>query len=57
MKNFTKIIIKKFGLILIFYFFLHNSIVKAEVFNEIIIIGNKRLSSETILMFSGLKKK
>ncbi len=57
MKNFTKIIIKKFGLILIFYFFLHNSILKAEVFNEIIIIGNKRLSSETILMFSGLKKK
>ena len=54
MKNLTKIIIKKFGLILIFYFFLHNPILKAEVYNEIIIIGNKRLSSETIRMFSGL---
>ena len=57
MKKLTKIIIKKISLILLFYFFLHNSILKAEIFNEIIITGNKRLSFETILMFSGLKKK
>ena len=57
MKKLTKIIIKKISLILLFYFFLHNSILKAEIFNEIIITGNKRLSFETILMFSGLKNK
>ena len=57
MKNLTKIAIKKFSFILLFYFFLNNSILKAEIFNEIIITGNNRLSYETILMFSGLKKK
>ena len=56
MKNITKKIIKKFNLIFLFYFFLHNSLLKAEIFNEIIITGNKRLSVETILMFSGLEK-
>ena len=57
MKNLIKIIIKKFSLFLLFYFFLQNSILKAEIYNEIIITGNKRLSFETILMFSGLKNK
>ena len=57
MKNITKKIIKKFSLIFLFYFFLHNSVLKAEIFNEIIITGNKRLSVETIIMFSGLEKK
>ena len=57
MRNLIKITINKFSLFLLFYFFIQSSILKAEIFNEINITGNKRLSFETILMFSGLKKK
>ena len=44
----------------IFLIFLLNSImgftyVNAKVYDEIIVVGNERLSVETILMFSGLK--
>ena len=56
MINLIKIIINKYSLFLLFYFFIHSSILKAEIFNEIIITGNKRISYETILMFSGIKE-
>ena len=39
--------------LLIFLFIVSSS--KAEVFNEIKVSGNKRVSVETILMFSGLE--
>ncbi|MBD1158118.1 outer membrane protein assembly factor BamA [Pelagibacterales bacterium SAG-MED17] len=54
MKNFLKKTINKFGLILIIYIFAFTSIIKAEIYNEIKVTGNKRLSVETVLMFSGL---
>ncbi len=56
MINFIKTIINKHSFFLLFYFFIHSSILKAEIFNEINITGNKRISFETILMFSGLKE-
>ena len=56
MRNLIKITINKYSLFLLFYFFIHSSILKAEIFNEINITGNKRISFETILMFSGLKE-
>ena len=42
----------KLFLILLFFNF---SFAKAEIFNEIKVTGNKRLSIETILIFSGLQ--
>ena len=46
---------KKYFYILIFSFFLNIFNVNAQIFNEIEVKGNKRLSVETILMFSGLR--
>ncbi len=46
---------KKYFYILIFSFFLNIVNVNAQTFNEIEVKGNKRLSVETILMFSGLR--
>ena len=54
MKNFIKKTINKLGLILVIYIFVFTSIIKAEIYNEIKVTGNKRLSVETVLMFSGL---
>tara|TARA_S200000501_G_scaffold324896_1_gene322410 strand:+ start:2465 stop:4726 length:2262 start_codon:yes stop_codon:yes gene_type:complete len=45
----------KFYLFLFVYLFTNISFSNAKIYNEIIITGNKRLSVETILMFSGLK--
>ena len=45
----------KFCLFLFVYLFTNISFSNAKIYNEIIITGNKRLSVETILMFSGLK--
>ncbi len=45
----------KFYLFLFVYLFTNISFSHAKIYNEIIITGNKRLSVETILMFSGLK--
>ena len=46
--------LKTISLALIFYFSVCLSIVQAQIFKEIKVTGNKRLSVETILMFSGL---
>ena len=46
---------KEYFYILIFSFFLNIFNVNAQIFNEIEVKGNKRLSVETILMFSGLR--
>ncbi len=55
MKNLIKKITNSLFLFLIIYFFIVMSNLKAEVYNEIKVTGNKRLSFETILMFSGLE--
>ncbi len=54
MNNFLKFKNIKFLMILIIYFFGNISVSIAQTYNEIIVTGNKRLSAETILMFSGL---
>ena len=55
MIKFTKIKnIKSLGILLI-CFFINASVSVAQTYNEIIVTGNKRLSVETVLMFSGLK--
>ena len=50
--NFFKI---KFFTLILFCFFLNFKTIKAEIYNEIRILGNERLSVETIIMFSELK--
>ena len=55
MKNLLMLKIAKIYLILNLLFLISFSHLKAEIFNEIKIIGNQRLSVETVLMFSGLK--
>ena len=55
MKNLLMLKIAKIYLILNLLFPISFSHLKAEIFNEIKIIGNQRLSVETVLMFSGLK--
>ena len=47
----------KIKLLLIFILFIFTSVLRAEVINEINIEGNKRISSETIKMFSGVSIK
>ena len=54
--NSTKHILKIFKLFLILLF-LKIPIANAQVYNDIKVSGNKRLSIETVLMFSGLKAK
>ena len=53
-KLFNKITVNVF-LTLSIFFFINISSSKAEIFNEIKVSGNKRLSVETVLMFSGLE--
>ena len=50
--NFFKI---KFFTLILFCFFLNFNTIKADIYNEIRILGNERLSVETIIMFSELK--
>ena len=50
--NFFKI---KFFTLILFCFFLNFNSIKADIYNEIRILGNQRLSVETIIMFSELK--
>ena len=54
MKKLTVKQYNKFILIFLIYIFVFTSIVKAEIYNEIKVSGNKRLSVETIIMFSEL---
>ena len=54
MKDLTNII-RKFNFILSIYFILSFSSSYAEIYDEIRVKGNERLSVETIVMFSGLK--
>ena len=52
-----KFLLKLNKVYLIFFIYLFSCITstKAEIYQEIIIKGNKRLNAETILMFSGLE--
>ena len=45
----------KFFTLILFCFCLNFNTIKAETYNEIRILGNERLSVETIIMFSELK--
>ena len=47
--------IKKVVFTFFVYLILFNSPASSQIFNEIRVIGNERLSVETIIMFSGLK--
>ncbi len=44
-----------FFILILFCFYFNFNYVKADTYNEIKILGNQRLSVETIIMFSGLK--
>ncbi len=55
MKKKNKIITYKIYLFFVIFLFLAPSLVEAKIYNEIKVTGNKRLSIETILIFSGLK--
>ncbi len=55
MKKFKKKIINKLFIFLFIYLFAGISFLNAEIYKSINVIGNKRLSVETILMFSGLE--
>ena len=46
---------KKIIHIILFLFLFYTTTVNAQIFNEIEVKGNKRLSVETVLMFSGLR--
>ena len=47
--------VKKITFYIIFILFFSISLSKAEIYDEIIVEGNERLSIETVIMFSGLK--
>jgi len=47
----------KLYLIILLTFFIFTSFVKAEIINKIDVEGNQRISSETIVMFSGVSLK
>ena len=47
----------KLYLIILLTFFSFTSYIKAEIINEIKVEGNQRVSSETIIMFSGVSLK
>ena len=55
MKNLFLKLINKINLIITFFLFINFSALSADIYNEIKVKGNKRLSVETIIMFSGLK--
>ncbi len=54
MKKFTKKILNNLSIFLLIYLFAGVTLLKAEKYEVINITGNKRLSVDTILMFSGL---
>ena len=56
MRKLIKRLTKNILVILIFSIFC-TSFVKAEIYDEIVVTGNERLSVETIIMFSGLNIK
>ena len=47
--------IRKFNFVVFTFFILSVSSSNAQIYNEIKVSGNERLSVETIIMFSGLK--
>ena len=47
--------VKKITFYILFILFFSISLSKAEIYDEIIVEGNERLSIETVIMFSGLK--
>ena len=53
----SKIKYKKINLIIFLYLSFNFSLTNAQIYDEIKVIGNERLSVETILMFSGLNIK
>ena len=55
MKLLTKKILNKLSIFLLIYLFTGITFLKAEIYDVISVTGNKRLSVETILMFSGLE--
>ncbi len=55
MKNLFLKLINKTYLIITFFLLINFSVLNADIYNEINVKGNKRLSDETIIMFSGLK--
>ncbi len=55
MKNKNKIITFRVYIFLVIFLFLTPSLIEAKIYSEIKVTGNKRLSIETILIFSGLK--
>ena len=55
MSNIVLKLVKKKFFFIIFIFFFNISFSKAEIYEEIIVKGNERLSIETVIMFSGLK--
>ncbi len=55
MKLLTKKILNKLSIFLLIYLFTGITFLKAEIYEVISVTGNKRLSVETILMFSGLE--
>ena len=54
MKNLAEKIVYRASQLLIIYLFISSAILKADIYNEITVEGNERLSVETVLMFSGL---
>ena len=57
MKYLSLKIEKKIIQIILFLLLFYTTTVNAQIFNEIEVKGNKRLSVETVLMFSGLRTK
>ena len=57
MKYLSLKIEKKIIHIILFLLLFYTTTVNAQIFNEIEVKGNKRLSVETVLMFSGLRTK
>ena len=53
----SKIKYKKINLIIFLYLSFNFTLTNAQIYDEIKVIGNERLSVETILMFSGLNIK
>ena len=45
----------KIKILFLFLFILINSNSRAEIVNKIVVEGNNRISTETIIMFSGVK--
>ena len=55
MKKILKNFIIKINLLIILFALSNLSIAKSEIYSEINVTGNERISIETVIMFSGLK--